>query len=67
MELKKNKRTTRNIGLDENYQIEIVNSKNKEKRDKYVKHLYKKLQRDGQLERDVDRLVRNDRIAGEHL
>ncbi len=60
---KRIKEQLKNIGLDENYQIEIVNSKNKEKRDKYVKHLYKKLQRDGQLERDVDRLVRNDRIA----
>ena len=53
----------KNIGLDENYEIQIVNSTDKEKRDKYVKHLYKKLQREGQLERDVDRLVRNDRIA----
>ena len=52
-----------NIGLDENYKIKIVNSTDKEKREKYVKHLYKKLQREGQLERDVDRLVRNDRIA----
>ena len=52
-----------NIGLDENYKIRIVNSTDKEKREKYVKHLYKKLQREGQLERDVDRLVRNDRIA----
>ncbi len=51
------------IGLDENHKIEIVNSKNKEKRQRYVKHLYKRLQRVGQLERDVDRLVRNDRIA----
>ena len=51
------------IGLDKNYKIEIVNSTDKEKREKYVKYLYKKLQRDGQLERDVDRLVRNDRIA----
>ena len=51
------------IGLDENYKIEIVNSTDKVKRDKYAKYLYKKLQRDGQLERDVDRLVRNDRIA----
>ncbi len=52
-----------NIGLDENYKIKIVNSTDKEKREKYVKHLYKKLKREGQLERDVDRLVRNDRIA----
>ncbi len=51
------------IGLDENYKIEIINSTDKIKREKYVKYLYKKLQRDGQLERDVDRLVRNDRIA----
>jgi len=51
------------IGLDENYKIEIVNSTDNEKRNKYAKHLYKKLQREGQLERDVDRLVRNDRIA----
>ena len=51
------------IGLDENYKIEIVNSKDTKKREKYVRHLYKKLQREGQLERDVDRLVRNDRIA----
>ena len=51
------------IGLDENFNIEIINSTNKEKRDKYVKFLYKKLQREGLLERDVDRLVRNDRIA----
>ena len=51
------------IGLDENFTIEIINSTDKEKREKYSKYLYKKLQRDGQLERDVDRLVRNDRIA----
>ena len=57
------KEQLRKIGLDENYKIEIVNSTDKEKREKYVKHLYKKLQREGQLERDVDRLVRNDRIA----
>jgi len=51
------------IGLDENYKIEIVNSTDKEKRKKYVNFLYEKLQRNGLLERDVDRLVRNDRIA----
>ena len=51
------------IGLDEKYKIDVVNSTDKVKRDKYVKYLYKKLQRTGQLERDVDRLVRNDRIA----
>ena len=60
---KRIKEQLRNIGLDENYKIEIVNSTDKVKREKYVKHLYKRLQREGQLERDVDRLVRNDRIA----
>ena len=60
---KRIKQQLKNIGLNENYKIEIVNSTNKEKREKYVKHLYKRLQREGQLERDVDRLVRNDRIA----
>ena len=60
---KRIKEQLKNIGLDENYNIEIVNSTDKEKREKYVKHLYKRLQREGQLERDVDRLVRNERIA----
>ena len=60
---KRIKEQLKKIGLDENHKIEIVNSTDKEKRERYVKHLYKKLQREGQLERDVDRLVRNDRIA----
>ena len=60
---KRIKEQLKKIGLDENHKIEIVNSTDREKRDRYVKHLYKKLQREGQLERDVDRLVRNDRIA----
>ena len=58
---KRVKETLNNIGLDENYKIEIVNSTNKDKREKYTKYLYEKLQRTGQLERDVDRLIRNDR------
>ncbi|MAW17465.1 MAG: NADP-dependent malic enzyme [Candidatus Pelagibacter sp. TMED272] len=60
---KRIKEQLKKIGLDENHKIEIVNSTDKTKREKYVKHLYTKLQREGQLERDVDRLVRNDRIA----
>ena len=60
---KRIKEQLKKIGLDENHKIEIVNSTDKEKRERYVNHLYKKLQREGQLERDVDRLVRNDRIA----
>ena len=60
---KRIKEQLKKIGLDENHKIQIVNSTDKKKREKYVKHLYKRLQREGQLERDVDRLVRNDRIA----
>ena len=60
---KRVKETLKNIGLDENFKIEIVNSTNQNKREKYTKYLYQKLQRTGQLERDVDRLIRNDRIA----
>ena len=57
------KQKLKEIGLDENYNIEITNSTDKEKREKYSKLLYKKLQRkEGLLERDCDRLVRNDRV-----
>jgi malate dehydrogenase (oxaloacetate-decarboxylating)(NADP+) len=57
------KEQLKNIGLDENFNIEIVSSKDQEKREKYTKHLYKKLQRSGLLERDCDHLVRNDRVT----
>ncbi len=51
------------IGLDKNYKIEIVNSTDSSKREKYAKFLYKKMQRqEGLLERDCDRLVRKDRV-----
>ena len=57
------KEQIKNIGYSENFDIEIVNSKDDEKRKRYVKHLFKKLQREqGLLERDCDRLVRNDRV-----
>ncbi len=59
---KRVKEQLKSIGLDENYKIKIVNSTNKDKRDLYTKKLYSKLQRQGLLERDVDRLIRNDRI-----
>ncbi len=59
---KRVKEQLKEIGLDENYKIKIVNSTNKEKRELYTKKLYTKLQRKGLLERDVDRLIRNDRI-----
>ena len=57
------KEQIKKIGYDENFDIEIVNSKDTEKREKYVKYLFKKLQREqGLLEWDCDRLVRNDRV-----
>jgi len=62
---KKNKIKERikEIGYNENFDIEIVNSEDKEKREKYVNFLFEKLQREkGLLERDCDRLVRNDRV-----
>jgi len=59
---KRVKEQLKEIGLDENYKIKIVNSTDKEKRELYTKKLYSKLQRQGLLERDVDRLIRNDRV-----
>jgi malate dehydrogenase (oxaloacetate-decarboxylating)(NADP+) len=57
------KEQIKKIGYNENFDIEIVNSKDKPKREKYVKFLFQKLQRDqGLLEWDCDRLVRNDRV-----
>ena len=51
------------IGYNEDFDIEIVNSKDGAKREKYVKYLFKKLQREkGMLEWDCDRLIRNDRV-----
>ena len=58
------KEQIKKIGYDENFDIEIVNSKDTEKREKYVQYLFKKLQREqGMLEWDCDRLVRNDRVV----
>jgi malate dehydrogenase (oxaloacetate-decarboxylating)(NADP+) len=57
------KEQVKKIGYNENFDIEIVNSKDTEKRKKYVQYLFQKLQREkGLLERDCDRLVRNDRV-----
>ena len=58
------KEQIKKIGYDKNLDIEIVNSKDTEKREKYVQYLFKKLQREqGMLEWDCDRLVRNDRVV----
>ena len=58
------KKKLKEIGYSENLDIEIVNSKNKLLRDKYVKYLFEKLHRkEGLLERDCDKLIRNDRVV----
>ncbi len=57
------KKKLKEIGYNENLNIEIVNSTDNEKRNKYTKFLFKKLQREqGLLERDCDKLIRNDRV-----
>ncbi len=57
------KQRLREIGYGENLDIKIVNSTNKKMRTKYLKFLFKKMHRDqGLLERDCDRLIRNDRV-----
>jgi malate dehydrogenase (oxaloacetate-decarboxylating)(NADP+) len=53
----------KNIGYSENFDIKIVNSNDKKEREKYANYLFKKLQRkEGLLERDCDRMIRNDRV-----
>ncbi len=57
------KQRLKEIGYSDNLDIKIVNSTNKKMRDKYVKFLFKKMHRDqGLLERDCDRMIRNDRV-----
>ncbi len=57
------KQRLKEIGYGENLDIKIVNSTDKKLRAKYVKFLFKKLHRDhGLLERDCDRMIRNDRV-----
>ncbi len=57
------KQRLKEIGYGENLNIKIVNSTDKKLRAKYVKFLFKKMHREqGLLERDCDRMVRNDRV-----
>ena len=57
------KQRLKEIGYEQNLDIKIVNSTDKKMRDKYVKFLFKKLHREqGLLERDCDRMIRNDRV-----
>ena len=51
------------IGLDENFPIQVTNSADKERSEKYVQYLYKKLQRKGILEADCNKLVKTDRTT----
>ena len=58
------KQKLKEIGLSENFNIQISNSTDSKKREKYSNFLFKKLQRkQGLLERDCDRMVRNDRVV----
>jgi malate dehydrogenase (oxaloacetate-decarboxylating)(NADP+) len=58
------KEQIKKIGYSDDFDIEITNSKDSEKRGKYVKYLFEKLQREqGLLEWDCDRMVRNDRVV----
>ena len=57
------KERIKEIGYNQNFDIEVINSQDSEKRERYVSFLFKKMQREqGLLERDCDRLVRNDRV-----
>ncbi len=57
------KQRLKEIGYGENFDIRIINSTDKKMRDKYAKFLFKKMHRDqGLLERDCDRMIRNDRV-----
>ncbi len=58
------KKKLKEIGYSENFNIEIVNAKkNKLLREKYIKFLFNKLHRkEGLLERDCDKMARNDRV-----
>ena len=58
------KKKLKEIGYNEDLNIEIINSTDGEKRKKYTKYLFKKLQRENKdcLERDCDKLVSNDRV-----
>ncbi len=58
------KKKLKEIGYSENFNIEIVNAKkNRELREKYINFLFSKLHRkEGLLERDCDKMARNDRV-----
>ena len=66
------KERLKEIGYSEDFDIEIINSTSKEKREKYSKYIFKKLHRDkGELEpdvyelylRDCDKIIGNDSVV----
>ena len=58
------KKKLNDIGYGQNFDIEIINSTNDKLRKKYTEFLFKRLQRsEGLLERDCDKLIRNDRVT----
>ena len=57
------KTSLKKIGLDENFKIQITNSTDKNKSEKYKNYLYGKLQRKGTLEKDCDKMVKSDRVT----
>ncbi len=66
------KERLKEIGYSENFDIEIVNSKSKDRIEKYSKHIFNKLHGDkGELEpdvyelysRDCNKLIRKDRVV----
>ena len=57
------KERLKEIGYSENFNIEIVNSTKKNLIEKYLNYIFKKLHSEkGMLERDCDRMIRNDRV-----
>ena len=57
------KNSLKKIGLDENFKIQITNSTDKNKSEKYKNYLYEKLQRKGTLEKECDKMVKSDRVT----
>jgi malate dehydrogenase (oxaloacetate-decarboxylating)(NADP+) len=51
----------RAVGLPENSGLDVINARLTDRNPAYVEHLYPRMQRDGYLLRDVQRLVNNDR------
>jgi malate dehydrogenase (oxaloacetate-decarboxylating)(NADP+) len=53
--------TIRAVGLPEDVKLEIINARLSDRNPDYVTYLYPRLQREGYLRRDVQRLVNQDR------